>query len=210
MGFHEIRFPTSVSFDSTGGPERHTDIITTANGFEERNSPWKHSRRRYNAGTGIRSLEDIETLIAFFEARHGRLYRFRWKDWTDFKSSAPAASVDYRDQAIGKGDGAKRAFALVKTYRSGAHSYTRPITKPVAGTTRVGVGGVEAHSGVDVHIDTTTGEVMFAQPPPSGKRITAGFEFDVPVRFDSDSLQISLAGFRAGEVPVVPLLELRL
>ena len=73
MGFHEVRFPASLSFGSLGGPERRTDIVTLVNGFEERNSPWAHSRRRYDAGLGLRSLEDVEALLAFFEARRGQL-----------------------------------------------------------------------------------------------------------------------------------------
>lgn len=86
MSFHEVRFPASLSFGSVGGPERRTDIVTLANGFEERNTPWAHSRRRYDAGLGMRSLDDIETLISFFEARQGQIYGFRWKDWSDFKT----------------------------------------------------------------------------------------------------------------------------
>ena len=52
MAFHEARFPTNQSFGSVGGPERRTEIVTLANGFEERNTPWAHSRRRYDAGSG--------------------------------------------------------------------------------------------------------------------------------------------------------------
>lgn len=74
MGFHEIRFPANLSFGSVGGPERYTDVVTLANGFEERNTPWAHSRRRYDAGVAMRGLDDIETLIAFFEARQGQIF----------------------------------------------------------------------------------------------------------------------------------------
>src|SRR6056297_525727 len=117
MGFHEIRFPANLSFGSNGGPEWHTDVVTLANGYEERNTPWAHSRRRYDAGVSMRSLDDLETLISFFEARRGQLFGFRWKDWADFKSSQPSREVDYRDQLIAVGDGETTAFQLVKTYR---------------------------------------------------------------------------------------------
>lgn len=209
MDFHEVRFPASLSFGSVGGPERRTDIVTLVNGFEERNTPWAHSRRRFDAGVGLRSLDDIETLIAFFEARRGQMYGFRWKDWSDFKSCRASAVVGFDDQQIGVGDGRETVFQLVKTYRSGGQSYARPIRKPVAGTVRVGVEQDELREGVDFEIDTTTGLVTLAHAPAEGMRVVAGFEFDVPVRFDTDRIQTSVASFQAGEVPSVPVLEVR-
>ncbi|MEX0301007.1 MAG: TIGR02217 family protein [Leisingera sp.] len=209
MNFHEVRFPASLSFGSVGGPERRTDVVTLANGFEERNTPWAHSRRRYDAGLGLRSLEDIETLIAFFEARQGQLYGFRWKDWSDYKSARPSADADFRDQVIAAGDGSTLAFQLVKTYRSGAFTYQRPITKPVAGTVRVGIDQDELQEGIDYELDTATGLVALAHPPEQGRSIVAGFEFDVPVRFDTGSIQTSVASFQAGEAPAVPVVEVR-
>ena len=122
MNFHEVRFPASLSFGSVGGPERYTDVVTLANGFEERNTPWQHSRRRYDAGLGLRSLDDIETLISFFEARRGQLYGFRWKDWADFKSCPNSDDVSYLDQILGTGDGETTDFALRKRYLSGEQS----------------------------------------------------------------------------------------
>ncbi len=210
MNFHEERFPPNLSFGSVGGPERRTEIVTLANGFEERNTPWAHSRRRYDAGVGMRSLDDVETLIAFFEARRGQLYGFRWKDWSDYKSCLPNDTPAYTDQVIGIGDGVETNWQLTKTYASGAHEYTRPITKPVEGTVRVGIGGDEQQEAVHFEVDLTTGIVTFATPPDIGAEITAGFEFDVPVRFDTDRIQTSVASFKAGDVPSVPVVEVRI
>ena len=209
MNFHEERFPPNLSFGSIGGPERRTEIVTLANGFEERNTPWAHSRRRYDAGVGMRSLDDVETLIAFFEARRGQLYGFRWKDWSDYKSCLPNDTPAYTDQVIGIGDGVETNWQLTKTYASGGHEYVRPITKPVAGTVRVGIGGDEQQEAVHYQVDLTTGIVTFATPPDIGAEITAGFEFDVPVRFDTDRIQTSVASFKAGDVPSVPVVEVR-
>lgn len=209
MSFHEVRFPANLSFGSIGGPERRTDVVTLANGFEERNTPWAHSRRRYDAGLGMRSLDDIETLIAFFEARQGQLYGFRWKDWSDYKTCRPAAEIDYRDQVIAVADGAASAFSLTKTYASGDVHYQRPITKPVLGTVRIGIEGDEMHEGVHFEVDTASGLVTLDRVPDAGREITAGFEFDVPVRFDTDRIQTSVASFQAGEVPNVPVVEVR-
>jgi uncharacterized protein (TIGR02217 family) len=209
MGFHEIRFPASLSFGSVGGPERRTDVVTLANGFEERNSPWAHSRRRYDAGLGMRSLDDVELLIAFFEARLGQMYGFRWKDWSDYKSSKATAEPTCFDQDVATGDGTTSVFPLVKVYRSGAHSYTRPIAKPVAGTVRIAVEQDEMQEGVDYNVDAATGLITFSHPPDEDMSITAGFEFDVPVRFDTDRIQTSVASFNAGDVPNVPVVEVR-
>lgn len=209
MQFHEVRFPTALSFGSIGGPERRTDVVTLASGFEERNTPWAHSRRRYDAGIGLRSMDDIDTLIAFFEARRGQMYGFRWKDWADFKSCKPSAQVSATDQVIGSGDGVVTAFALRKAYVSGDAIYARPVAKPVAGTVLVALDGVLQVEGADFVVDVVTGVVSFFVAPLAGVSVSAGFEFDVPVRFDTDRIRTSAATFHAGEVPDVPVVELR-
>lgn len=207
--FHEVRFPASLSFGSVGGPERRTNVVTLANGFEERNTPWRHSRRRYDAGVALRSLDDIEALIAFFEARQGQVFGFRWKDWTDYKSSGAKAEPGPEDQVIAVGDDVTAAFQLVKRYRSGQQVYERPICKPVAGSVQVALGDVPQKEGVHFEVDTGTGLVTFYHPPNAGAEIRAGFEFDVPVRFATDRIETSLASFQAGEVPSVPVVEVR-
>jgi uncharacterized protein (TIGR02217 family) len=209
MGFHEVRFPASLSFGSVGGPERRTDVVTLANGFEERNTPWAHSRRRYDAGLGMRSLDDVETLIAFFEARRGQMHGFRWKDWSDYKSGRASAGIAFDDQVIAVADGVSRSFQLVKTYRSGEFTYVRPIAKPVSGTVRIGVEQDEMREGVEYEVDLAHGLVTFSHAPAATMQINAGFEFDVPVRFDIDRIQTSVASFRAGDVPSVPVVEVR-
>ncbi|MDE0983033.1 MAG: DUF2460 domain-containing protein [Yoonia sp.] len=209
MAFHEMQFPAALSFGSIGGPERRTDIVTLSNGFEERNTPWAHSRRRYDAGIGLRSLNDVADIVAFFEAREGQLHSFRWKDWGDFKSCAPLSEPVSSDQLIGIGDEITKVIQLGKSYRSGDQSYLRPITKPVEGTVRVSIGGDEMQEGIDYAVDFTTGEVIFPHPPDLGAEIHAGFEFDVPVRFDTDIIQTSVSSFRAGDAPNVPIVEVR-
>ena len=208
MTFHEIRFPTALAFHATGGPERKTEIVTLGSGFEERNAVWANSRRRFDAGYGVKSLGDLHAVIAFFEARLGRLYAFRFKDGSDFKSCAPDTSVAPTDQALGTGDGHTTVFQLTKTYTSGPASWTRAINKPVAGSVRVAFAGVEHTTGFTV--DTTTGLVTFAAAPASSVALTAGFEFDTPARFDTDHLAINLASFTAGEIPSIPLVEVLL
>jgi uncharacterized protein (TIGR02217 family) len=210
MNFHEVRFPTALSFGSSGGPQRRTDIVTLANGFEERNTPWEHSRRHYDAGIGLRSLDDVDAVISFFEARRGQLYGFRWKDWSDFKSCKPTKDITPLDQDIGRGDGQNKTFKLVKTYFSGEENYVRPIVKPVKGTVKIALAGDPITETVDYEVNLSTGEVTFTSAPDIDVRVTAGFEFDVPVRFDTDRIMTSAATFNAGEVPSVPVIEVRL
>lgn len=209
MGFHEIRFPANLSFGSLGGPERRTEIVTLANGFEERNTPWEHSRRRYDAGLGLRSLDDVAALIAFFEARRGQMHGFRWKDWADYRSGSATLAVTAFDQILGTGDGLQTAFPLIKTYRSGVQTYVRPIPKPVSGSVLVAVDRDEKVQDQEYSVDATTGVITFETPPPLGAVVHAGFEFDVPVRFDTDRVMTSVASFQAGEVPNVPVVEVR-
>ncbi|MGB5863773.1 MAG: DUF2460 domain-containing protein, partial [Sulfitobacter sp.] len=157
MDFHEVQFPTDLSFGALGGPQRRVDVVALANGFEERNTPWAHSRRIYDAGLGLRSLDDVEAVIAFYEARFGQMFGFRWKDWSDFKSAKPSVATSREDQEIAVGDGVTTDFQLIKNYRSGGHTYARPITKPVAGTVIIAVEQDDKTEGVDYAVDITTG-----------------------------------------------------
>jgi uncharacterized protein (TIGR02217 family) len=208
--FHEIRFPVETGIRARGGPERRTDIVTLGSGREERNARWAHARRRYDAGFGVRSLAALSAVIAFFEERRGRLTGFRFKDRTDFRSSASGGPTSALDQPIGTGTGSLAAFALAKTYGATFAPYVRPIAKPVAGTIKVAVAAVEKAVGTDFTVDAATGIVTFlpGKMPAAGAAVTAGFEFDVPVRFDTDRLEIDLASFEAGAVPSIPLIEI--
>ncbi|MBJ3761933.1 DUF2460 domain-containing protein [Maribius pontilimi] len=210
MAFHEERFPVNLSFGALGGPERRTQIVTLANGHEERNTPWQHSRRRYDAGLGLRSLDDMEKVVAFFEARRGPLHAFRWKDWADYKSSRPSEDLNHMDQDIAIADGQTASFQLSKTYGLGPTAYSRPILKPVEGTVTIGVEGDLLREETDFTLDLTTGIVTLNFVPVAGAAISAGFEFDVPARFDTDRISTSVATFQAGEIPDIPVVEVRL
>jgi len=207
--FHDVLFPLDVALKSAGGPERRTEIVTFGSGREQRNARWAESRRRYDAGYGVKTLEALQAVVAFFEERRGQLYGFRWRDRLDHGSAAPGRTPSPLDQGIGIGDGSTASYQLVKSYGAGFAPYTRRITKPVAGSVRIAVGGVETTSGVSV--DTTTGLVTFAPGhlPPPGAAVTAGYQFDVPVRFDTDYLEVDLSAFAAGAIPKIPVVEIR-
>ena len=211
MSFHETRFPTAISRAAHGGPERRTDVVVLGSGAEERNARWADSRRSYNAGYGVKSLDDLHAVVAFFEERRGRLHGFRWRDPTDWKSCPPEGTPTALDQAIGTGTGSAATFQLKKTYGSAFAPWTREIKKPVAGTVLIAVAGVVQTPTTDYTVDHTTGLVTF-QPghiPAAAQAITAGFELDVPVRFDTDKLEINIQGFRHGAIPSVPIVEIR-
>jgi uncharacterized protein (TIGR02217 family) len=208
MTWDNVRFPTSISRGSTSTAERRTDVVVTASGREERNARWANSKRKYNAGFGLKSLDDIQTVVAFFEERRGRLYAFRWKDFADFKSCAATATPAATDQVLGAGTGAHATFQLVKKYGTNTRNYSRVIMAPVAGTVKVAVNGTVA---TQFSVNTQTGIVTFNAGflPALGAVVTAGFEFDVPVRFDTDQITINLAHFAGGDIPFIPLVEVK-
>lgn len=209
--FHEILFPLDIALKSAGGPERRTDVVVLGSGREERNARWAHSRRRYDAGYGVKTFDALAHVVAFFEERRGRLYGFRWRDRLDHSSAAPGHAVAATDQMIGTGDGVNATFQLSKVYGSLYSPYRRPIAKPAPGSVRVAVAESEAEEGADFTVDTTTGLVTFlaGHIPADGAAITAGFLFDVPVRFDTDYLEMDLSAFAAGAIPKIPLVEIR-
>lgn len=197
-GFHEVQFPPEVSYGASGGPGYSTSVITTVSGHERRNVNWSVARGRWNVGTGIRNRDHIAACIAFFRARKGKAHGFRFKDWTDYQGFA---------QPIGTGDGETQTFQLVKHYASGGEIETRTIRKPVAGTVEIYEDG-EATPGAWV-VDTTTGIVSFAVAPAEGVALTADFEFDVPVRFDADNMDVSIETYEMGEWDKIPVVEIR-
>lgn len=206
-GFHDVRFPDNIGRGARGGPRRRTQIVTLASGFEERNGSWARSRREYDVSYGIRRADDLQAVVAFFEARNGRLHGFRFKDWSDYKSCLPSRVPDAADQVLGTGDGSEVHFRLRKAYGDGAASYARLITRPVDGSVRIALDGAEQMAGWSV--DHATGIVTFAAAPGAGVEVTAGFEFDVPCRFDTDLLAVTLDFERAGAIESISLIELR-
>ncbi len=208
--FHEVRFPLAVSFGATGGPERRNEIVSLTSGREKRNARFSQSRRYYDAGTGVRTLEDLHDVLVFFEARRGSLHAFRFRDPFDMKSCRPEQAPSPHDQLLGSGDGTTSRFKLVKRYGTGEDAYERLISKPVASTLKVAVDGVEATT-ADFSLDAS-GEIVFAPDavPALNAEVTAGYEFDVPVRFDSERMSMSLTAFKAGQIPSIPLVEVLL
>lgn len=210
MQFLEMQFPCGVSEGSTSGSERRTDIVISGSGYEERNARWQNSRRVYNAGFGVKGLEQISEVIDFFEQVRGRLYGFRWKDYADYKSCAVSRNVTAVDQVLGYGDNATQHYRLTKTYGA-INPWIRYITKPVVGTVRIAFDNVEIPESEDFwEVDTTSGIVSFMDIPPSGVLITCGYEFDVPCRFDTDSLVINVKNIMNGIIQNIPVVEVKI
>jgi uncharacterized protein (TIGR02217 family) len=209
MGFHEVQFPTGLSYNSSGGPGFNTAIIEMDGGVEERISRWEGARHRYDARYAVRTKEILAEVLTFFRARKGAAYGFRFKDWLDYTTNADGTSDPTdTDNEIGIGDGSTTQFQLVKKYTSGGITRTRNITKPVTGTTVIAIDGTPQGAGWTV--DTTTGIVTFSSAPAGAEVITAGCKFDVPVRFtgEIDSLfAVTLQDFDIGAVPNIPLIE---
>ncbi len=199
MSFIETQFPNDIAYGAVGGARYSTDIVETFGGWEQRNINWSESRGQWNVSHGVKTESQLNTLIAFFRACRGRAVGFRFKDWSDYKA---------QNQIIGTGNAIKTAFQLVKSYTAGSITVDRTIKKPVSGTIQVFKDGVLQVSGYTV--DTTTGIVTFTTAPANGVVITATFEFDVPARFDTDDLGISLDTFALGSWNSIPIVEIRL
>ncbi|MGF1462065.1 MAG: TIGR02217 family protein [Maricaulaceae bacterium] len=206
--FHDVRFPVEIALRATGGPERRTEVLTLGSGRERRNSPWRHGRRRWDAGLGVRSRDDLHEVIRFFEARHGRLFGFRWRDPIDHKSCPPSRTPGPLDQILGTGDGAQVEFPLIKSYADAGGGYDRPISKPVAGLVRVALNGAELAAEA-FSVNLVTGVVSLQTPPTPNQTVTAGFAFDTPVRFDVDHLEVRLDAIGAGAAPHIPIIEVQ-
>jgi uncharacterized protein (TIGR02217 family) len=201
--FDDVPFPIEIGQDASVGPSFSTNIVTSASGREARNANWAQARLRFDAGPGVRGESELQTLLAFFRARRGAAIGFRFRDPYDNSSSGMTAPPTPTDQQIGTGDGATSRFTLRKRYGGGED---RRITRPVTGSVRVAVGGVELATGWTVE---DGGVVQFATAPASGASVTAGFLFDVPVRFAEDRIEVNRSTFLAGEAPSVPLVEIR-
>jgi len=196
MSFLEIRFPDSISFNSSTILEFNTTIITSKNGKEYRNVNWNNNKMKFNIVNGIKTKSELNEVIKFFRNVKGKAYGFRFKDWTDFSAT---------NQQIGIGNGETKEFQLIKTYTINGNTYTRKIKKPVISTIKVFLDGVETN---DFSIDLTNGLITFEVAPSDTTIITANFEFDVPVRFNNDLLEVSLNSLSSGKINNLELIEI--
>lgn len=199
MSFHDVQFPSDISYGSTGGPEFSTDVVVLHSGYEQRNQNWQQPRAKYNAVHGVKTLVQLEKLLAFFRARKGRTYAFRYKDWADHQLKA---------QLVGAGDGTQTTFQIVKQYGENDYIETRIITKPVAGSVVVYVDDVEQMLGVTVNADT--GLITFDVAPSTGASVKVDAHFDVPVRFDTDAIAYEMQEHGVFSVNDIPMVEIRI
>jgi uncharacterized protein (TIGR02217 family) len=206
--YQDVVFPLRIAFGASVTSERKVEVIALASGREQRNTRLKRSRRAYDAGTGVRSIQDLRTVMDFYEARRGPTTSFRFRDPVDNSSRGDGNAVTASDQTLGTGDGANARFVLSKTYGSGADAYVREIKRPVTASVMVSVNGITSAAS-DYNIDALTGEVVFipTKIPALNATVKAGFEFHVEVRFSSETISANLTAFNAGEVPSIPLIE---
>jgi len=191
--FLDISFPDAVARGATGGPGFSTNVVTLGSGAERRNIQWADARGEWNISTGIRTRAEMQAVIAHFYIVKGRGYSFRFKDWTDYQAT---------DQAMA--EVTPTVWQLVKRYNIGGYEHERTITKPVLGTVAIKIGGSPV---VPSEIDYLTGLVTFGSAP--GSAPTASFEFDVPVRFDTDKLPVQANAWDQQIVSQINLIEVK-
>lgn len=194
--FDNDRLPVDVEIGALGGPMFSTTVLTLSDGKEQRNQNWARARGSYTVGYGISERADMDAVLNHFNARRGRYRGFPFKDWGDFKGTA---------QNLGTANGVTVDFQLVKNYTSGGITYTRRITRPVAGTLLIYDNGFLVSSGYTLG---ALGLVTFAVAPIIAHTITATFEFDVPARYDQDDLQMAMETFDTGMFPKIAIKEI--
>lgn len=203
--FDDVVFPIEIGKEAMVSPEFSTQVVTTLSGHERRNSDWADARLNYDVGIGVRSEADLGVLLSFFRARRGAAVAFRFADPFDDSSHNLVGIPTATDQQLGTGDGIRTRFNLIKNYDAGDRAQQRRITRPRAGSVLAAVNGV-AVSNWQLG---ALGEIIFETAPANGAAISAGFRFDVPVRFASDQIEINRYSFGAGETPSVPLIEIK-
>lgn len=201
-GFHDVLFPAAVALGAIGGPSRRTNIVRTASGGEVRRARWSGSLRRWDVALGVRGFDEAEAVLAFFEAREGRRFAFPFTDPIDHSSASGGMQPSSLDQVLGSGDGTTTRFSLVKSYGR----VSRAIDLAQAGSVAVAIGGVETSA---FTLTPERDAIILDVPPAAGAQVTAGFLFDVPVRFEADELRLQL-GARGASVPEIGLVEVRL
>lgn len=216
MGFHEVGFPVTVGYGTVFAPGYKTSIVSLQSGAEERIQYISTPRHRYEISLRGRHQDDLAAVKRHYVARGGPANGWRLKDWIDYTSNADGHSTPtHLDQATvpTTGDGSNVYFQLVKRYISGSQNVVRTIQKPVSGSVVVSVDNVQQASpswSYPWSVDTTTGIVTFTTPPPSSEVVRAGYEFEVPVRYDEGAdevLGLSLDSFERGSV-TIPVIEL--
>jgi uncharacterized protein (TIGR02217 family) len=204
--FDDILFPLEIGRQASATPEFSTQIVTTLSGHEIHNSDWADARQNYDVGPGVRSEEELGILLSFFRARRGAARGFRFRDPFDNSSAGMTEPPTALDQFLGTGDGLRTIFPLVKIYGDGGteERQQRRITRPITASVQIAVDG---ESAIGWTVDG--GNIIFETAPIAGAAITAGFQFDVPVRFAEDRIEVNRFSFGAGEVASVLLTEIK-
>ena len=204
MAFHDVRISTEVERGAVGGPRFNTTVQRSPlNGKEVRVQNWSQAQSRWQIGYGVNNRERASEIVNFFTARRGRLHSFRFRDWSDYLAV---------NEPLADADGSETEFQLRRTYGPQTQlTYTRKITKPVVSTVRIVNTPTDTGTPVEIDplsfgVDPVTGIVVFTVAPQAGKLSWSG-EFDIPVRFDTDSLDIAVIHVDAMQIPDITIVE---
>lgn len=202
--FHEIRMPANLASGFTGGPNFHTTLMALGSGYEKRNIDWSRERRIWTLTHWMESALDIAAFQTFFMNRYGRAYGFRFQDLADYQITPW--------QNIGVGDGSNKLFQIFKAYSDGTYTFNRIIAKPVTGTVQVRVNGsplTEGPGASKFTVDYTTGIITIGSAPAPTQPVDVQCQFDVPVRFDTDKLDINMTTLQIANLESVTIVELK-
>jgi len=199
--FHNIVFDEQISYGSRGGPAFSTTVAVSNSGYEQRNANWDIPLKTWDVSHIIDTRDKITYLISFFNARKGKANTFLFKDWSDYS----AQLTDDGEEGYLLSTGVSTYQMQKKYYDSGSNSF-RNIIKPKQTTVTVYNGSTLLTEGVHYSIDYTTGILTKL----SGTVTHWRGEFYIVVRFDTDSMNITLDGPHFGNWNGIPITEVRM
>jgi uncharacterized protein (TIGR02217 family) len=214
MAFHDVRLPAFIEQGAKGGPRFKTTVFTLNSGFEQRNQDWVNTRGEWDISYGFLEMQNVDidetihTVRDFFYARRGQAHSFRFKDWADFQVGTLA-----EPQQIGVGDGGSTDFQAIKIYEPGSYEYQRTLTKLVEGALKVYLDGALQTETTDYTVEYASGLISFLSAPAVDVVVTIVGEYDFPVRFAEDALDMVTSwtdgATGAGEISGIKLIEVR-
>lgn len=188
MTIPTYRLPEGIERGSQFGPTFRNVIQEAISGNEGRFAQWTKCRATGNVAFGLQNSSDpngdFNAIVAMWRAHFGSLLPFRFRDWSDYQAF---------DEPFASGDGITRAFQICKVYDPsykllgipGTLTYVRNITL-LDGTPSIKVNGVVT-TALTI---SASGLVTFTTAPPAGQSLNWTGQFDVPVRFDTDQLEV--------------------
>ncbi len=172
--------------------EAKAAIKEVDNGLINATPRWPRRRRSWTLSYALEDTDEVEILFDVNGTEAGFLFIA--------VSPNDESQSDYvaEDQLIGVGDGSETQFQLsvtTSTYNTSnspptvVRSVSRDHKYPISGTVVINLDGTPTTA---FTVNTSTGVVTMTSPPANGVDVTADFHFAYPVRFVSETFDVTL------------------